>query len=89
VTASPNYYLSGHIKVGTVGVANVFVRLTRNGTQVQTTTTNIEGGYALNNLEAGAYVVMPTKYAYVMTPTSKAVTVTASVGNCDFQATRK
>lgn len=89
VTASPNYSLSGRIRVGTVGLGGCVVRLTRGGIQNDMVTTNPDGCYVFRDLEAGPYVVTPTKCGYAMTPAPKNVTLTGTITNCDFTAARK
>jgi protocatechuate 3,4-dioxygenase beta subunit len=76
-TTSTKYLIRGRIVGGTgVALAGVEIRIA----DAVRATTNSEGRYTIEGLEAGTYNVIPRKERFTFTPTSKAVTLPTTSG---------
>ena len=89
-----NHTISGVVKVGTVGLAGVLVRLTAptsSGVSPRYSTTTATGAYSFPNLPAGrTYIVTPVKTGYNFTPATRAYSdLSASQTAANFAAALK
>ncbi|MCE5237033.1 carboxypeptidase regulatory-like domain-containing protein [bacterium] len=79
------YTISGQVTTHAgAAVAEVTVRLYRAGTLVGATATNNEGRYTFAHLEAGTYVVIPSRTHMTFNPTRLVVTLPPGTTTADF-----
>ena len=82
------YTISGQVTTHAgAAVAEVTVRLYRAGTLVGATATNSEGRYTFAHLEAGTYVVIPSRTHMTFNPTRLVVTLPPGTTTADFTGT--
>jgi len=82
------YTISGQVTTHAgAAVAEVTVRLYRAGTLVGATATNNEGRYTFAHLEAGTYVVIPSRTHMTFSPTRLVVTLPPGTTTADFTGT--